>query len=735
MRGIAATVLLSLATVPMFAGGGAVAAEPSTGSAPWTRFGGIPGGSLGKIAFDPNNTATMFVGAGTGGGTIFRSVDGGATFQASEIGAVQTAIRAIVVDPKNSKIVFAATSDDYNAGANGALYESQDGGVTWAKLAHQPVGTGAAPTNVGNGRGLFVSSNGATLVLADKRQGIYFSDNLGVTWTNPLPRASAHCYSLVNDPNHAGVLWTGGYDMTNNAAGVLWKSADSGKTWTKVTVGALDQTQSPLPLAIAIIPKTGKMLVSWFGQDPNTGATVGGVVASLDSGATWTNSSAGLPANYYTGNALVVDPVTPTTIYATANGMPYPSNVFRSLDSGATWTALGSVVGGADGMFTAAARPAKGTVGAAVFVGGDLFKSTDGGASWARTDSGINIGAIQQIREDRLTAAGLYASTADGLFHSVNGGQTWTRISSWGVPVVPRAIEVDPVAATHDIYAATQTQFWRSTNAGATWTSEPLPALTGSFGFLLADTTVKGRLSATDSANGFYHSVNSGLTWTKTAVGGATDVYTASPATIMFDASKTSILYAAMTSGLWKSTNSGAAWTQETALHADPGNLLSIAALPAKTNALFAAAGYTPTGGAFGVTLQESIHGGSLWSTLNAPFTTIDPNAPTDPFNVTIPPTGGAIFAYGYQGDIVRSLTGANGTWGVVDSTIAAQFASTASAYASASNLYAWDAVGDGSAFVAPLTSLTTAVSGEGVSRAQESGAAPIARLARGTEP
>ncbi len=721
-----AAMAIATLSVPI----GSVAAEKTAAGAlpTWTRLGGIPGGAFGKIAFDPNNPAIMFVGAGSAGGAIFRSADGGATFQETILGAVQTGVRAIAIDPKNSKIVFASTTDDYNAGVNGALYESQDGGLTWAKLAHQPIGTGPGPTTVGNGRGLFISSNGATLVVADKRQGVYYSSNQGVTWTNPLPRAAARCYALVPDPSHAANLWAGGYDATDNFNGVLWKSTNTGKSWTKVTIGALDQTKSPLPLAIAVIPKTGKLLVSWFGQDPDTGATVGGIVASLDGGTTWADSSSGLPANYNTGNSLVVDPVKPTTVYATANGLPYPQNVFRSLDSGATWAPLGAAVGGADGMFTAAARPAKAGVPAAVFVGGDLFKSTDGGATWARTDNGINIGAVQQVREDGLTAGGLYASTADGLFHSADGGQSWTRISTWGGAVAPRAIEVDPVSANHDLYVSTQSGLWRSADAGETWTALPSPVATGVIGYLLADPTVAGRLSATDSANGFFHSTNFGMTWKKSTVGIDGDLFTASPAPVIFDPARSSIVYAAMTSGLWKSTNSGVTWIEETALHADPGNLLSIAALPAKNNALFAETGYTPSGGAFGVSLQESIHGGSSWSTLGSPFAAIDPNAANDPFHLTIPPAGGAVFAYGYQGQIVRSPTGASGGWGVVDSTIASQFGNTAAAYSSATRLYAWDVVGSGAAFVAPLASLTTtAISPASASRPTSPPAAGLA--------
>jgi photosystem II stability/assembly factor-like uncharacterized protein len=696
----------------------AAAANPI---APWTKLAGIPGGSLGRLAVDPNNPAIVFAGAG-GGGLIFRSADGGATYAPIAVGGAQEAFRAITVDPQNSSIVFAFSTDDYYTGQHGAIYKSLDGGLTWAKLAAQPVGTTAAPyANVGNGRGLFIDKTGKYLVAVDKRQGAYYSANLGASWTNPLPHASARLYALAADPNHSTTLWAGGYDPTNNFTGALWTTTSLGKTWTKVSIPVLSDYTQPLPYALAILPKSGKIVVGWSGLDAN-GNAVGGVVTSVDGGVTWVNSSTGLPYAFNPGNALVVDPQTPTTLYLTDNGGAYPASLYKSTDSGATWTAI--TVGGADGLFTAVARPAKGAMPAAILAGGDLFSSTDHGVTWVRSDAGVAIGDIQQIRDDAITSGGLYASTADGLFHSTNSGQSWTKISTWAGASVPRAIAVDPVSSTHDLYVSTQTGLWHSVNAGASWTALSVPAsVVGDIAFLLPDPTLKGRLTATDTANNIFHSANYGQTWTPSVVGVDNDVFTGSPAPIVFDAGKASTIYAAVTSEMWKSTNSGANWLEATTLPVDAGGLLSIAALAGKPNALFAAVGHTdPATGNFTYALQKSVNAAASWTALGSPFASLDPNAPYDPFYVMAPAAGGYLYSYGYQGDVVRSPNGAVGSWTLIDGPIDAAFTGNAAVFADSKNLYVWDSYLSGNAFVAPLSSLTTTPSGD------RTGIAPIDR-------
>lgn len=719
--------LLLAAPLAPFASAAEPPAVPDAAITPWTKLGGIPGGTIFRVAVDPTNPATMFAGA-AGGGIIFKSVSGGTSYSAETVGGIYEAFRAIAVDPKNSNIVFAFSSDDNFNGQHGGVYQTQNGGTTWAKLAQQPVGSNNAP--VGLGRGLLIDPTGNIIVISDKRQGIYRSANLGASWTSTLPRSQALTYSLVADPNNPNTLWTGGYDPTNNYEGVVWKSTDFGNSWTKITIPALDQTLSPAPYAIAILPKTGKVVVSWFGCDPNTCAPLGGVVASSDGGKTWVNSSTGLPSDFSPGNAVAVDPQISTTLYLTTNGMSYPNGLYQSLNSGANWKSIGTLIGGGDGFFTAVARPASRYTLNGVFAASDVFATTNQGKTWTREDSGINIGLIASTQDDLLNANGLYASTGDGLFHSVDGGQTWTRISNWKGATVPRGFAVDPVLKTHYVFAATESGFWRSANAGQSWTLLKLPGSPTNIAYVAADPVLAGRIYAADTGHKVYRSDNNGTTWTSATVGGSGDIFTASPASIVLDPKTSGVVYAAVTSGLWASTNAGATWTK-TSLVSTSGGIGTISILPGTASTLFAQVPQLDGRGASTYALQKSTDGGKTWTMVTNPFApeiTCINSASCDlpPFSLASAPAVGRLFGYGYNSvysyqysaapnpsTVVQSNDG-GATWSVVDQAIQPSIANSAVVSATAKNLYVSDSYGTGSAFSAPYTNLARTAGGTG---------------------
>lgn len=676
------SLLRSLTAVLILVVGVAEAHAAST--APWTRLAGLPGGGIGHITFDPSNPAIMFAGVNDGG-IIFRTTDGGETFSAIKVGTIFQGFRGIAVNPKNSKLVFAISTN--NSGSEGIVYRSQDGGLTWAQLSQQPSG-------LGGGRGLAIDSTGKIIVVADRRGGISYSANLGGSWTNTLPPSSAYIYSLTVDPDNAKVLWAGGYDTANNHAGTLWKSTDFGNSWTKVTVSAFNQSLQPLPQGIAIQPGTGKIIVGWFGSDSS--GYVGGVVVSKDGGKTWANSTTGLSMDFVPGNSLVVDPTISTTLYLTTNGIAYPNNLFISTDSGETWKPVGAATG-TDSLFTAAARPAGAGLPAAVFAGG-LFESTDHGKTWSRKDKGIDKGAPMSVKDDLLNPAGIYAGTYDGLFHSTNNGQTWARVSTWPGATVPRAFDVDHTAAKHFIYVATQTALERSADGGKTWATLALPTTKSTLTYLLSSPDKAGQIYATDSRNTIYKSFNAGTTWTTgTAIGVAGDVFTTASPTIIVDPSSPATFYAAMTSGLWKSTNSGGSWTK-TSLSASSGSITSIAATPGAGSGpkLFAATD-------FGA-LQDAASGGKTWTKVTPP-----PTANSFFDLVAAPGKVSNLFAYDFSSNV--SARRADGTWGSIDNSIQ-PFLINAVVSTTSAKIYIGDS-GSGAGFVAPLSQL--AISGAAV--------------------
>ncbi len=119
-------------------------------------FDGQPTGSIGALAVAPSNPDTIYVGSGEGlrrpdlsvGDGIYKSTDAGRTWQhlGQRDGVLRDAeqIGSILVDPKDANRIFvAALGHPYGPNAERGVYRSLDGGQTWQKVLYKDENTGA----------------------------------------------------------------------------------------------------------------------------------------------------------------------------------------------------------------------------------------------------------------------------------------------------------------------------------------------------------------------------------------------------------------------------------------------------------------------------------------------------------------------------------------------------------------------------------------------------------------
>lgn len=96
-----------------------------------------------------------------------------------------------------------------------------------------------------------------------------------------------------------------------------------------------------------------------------------------------------------------------------------------------------------------------------------IWKSTDGGNTWASSNSGIGTRMAVEILMDPTDHLTLVAATSNGIYKTTNGGASWTASSlSTGAY---RDMKMKP-GSTNTLYAVTGTQFYYSTDFGSTWT-------------------------------------------------------------------------------------------------------------------------------------------------------------------------------------------------------------------------------------------------------------------------
>jgi photosystem II stability/assembly factor-like uncharacterized protein len=231
----------------------------------WTHLGLRDGQQIPKIAVDPRNPNRLFVavlghpyGPNTERG-IFRSTDGGRTFEKVFYKDENTGGKDVDIDPSNPDIVYATMWESQQGpwenaawgGTGGGVFKSTDGGATWkpltkglpenlaqAELAIAPSNTSRLYATVGvrsaggagggrgatGGRGAGAGRGGAGGV---NRTGIYRSDDAGETWTQTT--ADARPASRIDeavpivDPKNADTVYI--------ATIVTWKSTDGGRTF------------------------------------------------------------------------------------------------------------------------------------------------------------------------------------------------------------------------------------------------------------------------------------------------------------------------------------------------------------------------------------------------------------------------------------------------------------------------------------------------------------------------
>jgi photosystem II stability/assembly factor-like uncharacterized protein len=276
-----------------------------------------------------------------------------------------------------------------------------------------------------------------------------------------------------------------------SVGGGVWKSLNSGRTWTPI----FDSTNVASIGAIAVAPSDPNLIYVGTGEaDMRDSIAYGnGVYKSIDAGKSWTH--AGLENTKQIGR-IIVDPNNPSTVFVAALGNAYAPNpdrgVYRSRDGGATWQKVlfkNNDVGAIDLAFDPVdsrviyatlwnvRRPPWFIYTPANGPGAGIFKSVDGGSTWNEISEGIpfegrgHIGiAVAPTNRNRLYA--VVDAKEGGVFSSNDAGATWTRLSSekrlWDRGWYFEKVNIDPKNA--DIVYVMNTSVYRSTDAGKSWT-------------------------------------------------------------------------------------------------------------------------------------------------------------------------------------------------------------------------------------------------------------------------
>ena len=271
----------------------------------WTFIGLRETGAIGRIAVHPTNPDLVYMSAlGHPFGRnrergIYRSRDGGVSWQQVLFLNDSTGASDLVMDARNPRILYAAfwrgerkPWSMISGSAEGGIWKSTDGGDSWTKLG------GGLPTGLTGKIGLTVSPVNPdrvwAIIEAEPLGGLYRSDDAGKTWVrvndeNRIRQRAWYYYRLVADPTDEHTVWIMSVQ--------LHRSIDGGKTLEAVNVPHGDTHD------LWINPVNPKIM--GLSDD-------GGSVVTLTGGKTWSSMNVMPTAELYD---VIVDNSFPYRLY------------------------------------------------------------------------------------------------------------------------------------------------------------------------------------------------------------------------------------------------------------------------------------------------------------------------------------------------------------------------------------------------------------------------------------
>jgi photosystem II stability/assembly factor-like uncharacterized protein len=396
--------------------------KSTNGGDDWTKVGLDSTERIARICIDPKNHDRVFVGAvgplwnASPHRGVYRTTDGGKTWQKVLYVDVETGCGDIAMDPSNPDILYASMWQMrrkpwsfISGGAGSGFYKSSDGGNTWKKMANglpnEMIGRVAVDVSPADPKRVYA------VVEARQAGGLYRSDDQGESWTllSTSVQVSLRPFyfaRIVAHPKDANKVYKPGLNLT--------VSDDGGKTFAAIA-GSTHSDHH----ALWVNPAQPNHMIC---------GTDGGVYVSYDAGINW--------------RAVGTLPVSQFYHVSVDSKLPY--NVYGGLQDNGTWMGPSHTGGGiaarhwknldAGDGFWAFVDPKDEDIVYTEYQGGRLSRG--------RMSNGEqkNVAPMQRIGDPKLrynwntpihigAKSGRVYYGSQFLFRSADQGETWDRIS------------------------------------------------------------------------------------------------------------------------------------------------------------------------------------------------------------------------------------------------------------------------------------------------------------------
>lgn len=365
------------------------------------------------LAFSPGSPGVFFIG---NDGGLYRTGDGGLTFQSLNQTLSLTQFVSIARHPVNPSITYGGTQD------NGT--QRRIGPTEWEDVA---------------------SGDGGYLVINPANPSTFFVTYIGGTiWRfddhGAPPRTTVATDSTFRTDSGGNERIAFYAPLTGNGVNSqlyfgtqrVWTSTNLGATWAPTGTDADLTNGAPDVLSAIGVAKSNPNVIY-------TGSSTGRAMVSTDGGQTWTNANAGLPNRFI--SSINVDYANPAVAYLTVSGFG-SGHVFKTTNTGGAWTNISGIIGQGglpnipvNDLHIDLANPNL------LYAGTDIgvFRSATGGNNWDTFNDGLppaivtgftanNAGEIQLATYGRgayqatiTSVASISGRVVDGFGNGVSG--------------------------------------------------------------------------------------------------------------------------------------------------------------------------------------------------------------------------------------------------------------------------------------------------------------------------
>ncbi|NRA96595.1 MAG: hypothetical protein HRU14_10360 [Planctomycetes bacterium] len=380
------------------------------GALSWRSIGpAVMSGRIVDVAVVPGDPSTFYAASGSGG--LWKTTNRGGSFKAVFDDQAVISIGDVALAPSNPDVVWVGTGEANNQRSSywgDGVYKSTDGGDTWEHMG--------------------------------------------------LPE-SHHIGRIVVHPSNPDIVYVAalGHLYSKNAERGLYRTRDGGKAWELVKhidadTGVVDVVLDPTNPDTLFAASYQRRRRAWDFGEAGPGS---GIWRSRDGGDSWERLAGGLPSGAIGRIGIAMFAGNSSVLYATIENRNERTDK-PGTDSNSGGNRRDDAEGlediGGQRWGDGAEGDASPGVAAPAIVGGEVYKTVDGGDTWEKVNERPVGGSppyyYGQIRIDPTDQDRLWMCSV-GLYHTEDGGKTWKGDGARGVHADQHALWIDPEDPDH----------------------------------------------------------------------------------------------------------------------------------------------------------------------------------------------------------------------------------------------------------------------------------------------